>query len=145
VKLRLVKIGRVAYPELATLVRMYEERLRPFAKVECVELKDDEAALRILERKTGGARLVLLDERGREFSSREFAGRLQAYADDPAIKELTLVVGGPLGLPPALREAADFTWSLSRATFTSDMAWLLCWEQVYRAFNILKGTGYHHD
>lgn len=144
-KLRLVKIGRVAYPELATLVRMYEERLKPFAKVECIELKDNEAALRLLERKVGSARLVLLDERGREFSSREFADRLQAYADDPAIKELTLVVGGPLGLPPALRDAADFTWSLSRATFTSDMAWLLCWEQLYRAFNILRGTGYHHD
>lgn len=144
-KLHLAKIGRVAYPELTTLVRMYQERLRAFAKVECVELKDDDAALKRFERRPSGSRLVVMDERGRELASRELAVRLQDYIDDPAVKELTIVVGGPLGLPAGLRREVDFIWSLSRATLTSDMAWLLCWEQVYRAFNILKGTGYHHD
>lgn len=144
-KLRLIKIGRVVYPELASMVKVYQERLKSFAKIELLELRDDEAALKLLERRPSTSRLMLLDEGGRQLKSRDFAQKLQTFIDDPGIKDLDLVVGGPLGLPSALKLEADFTWSLSLATLTSDMAWLLCWEQLYRAFNILKGTGYHHD
>ena len=144
-KLRLVKIGRIAYPEISALVRMYHERTKAFAKVEWIEFKDDDAAIKQLDRRVAGSRLIVMDERGRELTSRELAERLQAYTDDPATKDLTIVIGGPLGLPPTLRRDVDFVWSLSRGTFTSDLAWLVAWEQIYRAFNILKGTGYHHD
>lgn len=144
-KFRLIKIGRIVYPELASMVAIYQERLKSFAKIDLLELKDDESAIKLLERRQAGSRLILLDERGRQLGSRDFAMQLQSFQDDPGVKEVSLIVGGPLGLSSTLKAEGDFLWSLSRATFTSDMAWLLCWEQLYRAFNILKGTGYHHD
>lgn len=144
-RLRIVKIGRVAYPELRTLARMYEERLAPFCKIEGLELKDESGLERLLQKPASEHPLVLLDERGREWRSKELAAELQRRIDDPGIKSLTFVIGGPLGLSAALRREAQVTWSLSKATLTSDMAWLLVWEQVYRGFNILKGTGYHHE
>lgn len=124
---------------------MYEERLGAFAKVEGLELRDEDTAARLLLKPASEHLLVALDERGREWTSMELAAELQRRADDPGIKSVTFLIGGPLGLSPALKEQAHVTWRLSRATFTSDLAWLLLWEQLYRAHSILKGTGYHHQ
>jgi 23S rRNA (pseudouridine1915-N3)-methyltransferase len=134
-------------------VDVYAKRLTAFAKVENVELKESadkaaEARLVPLVKDWGergrGRLVVALDERGREWTSVELAAQLRGWQDDPGVKEVLLVIGGPMGLPALVRERADRTWALSKATLTSDMAWLLAWEQVYRAFNILAGTGYHH-
>jgi 23S rRNA (pseudouridine1915-N3)-methyltransferase len=144
VRIALVKRGRVAYPEIRALVAMYEERLRPFARVELSELKDPEARAGAVK-PAAGHRLVALDERGQQWTSPELAAQLQRWQDDPGTKSVTFLVGGPMGLDDETRRAADVRWSLSKATLTSDMAWLLLVEQIYRAFNILKGTGYHHD
>ncbi len=144
-KIQLLKIGRIAYPEIKQLVAMYAERLVPFARVDLVEAKDDSAAIKLLRRSTSDHAVINLDERGLRWTSPELAARIQTWTDDPAVKSLTFVIGGPMGLSPELRALATVTWSLSPATLTSDMAWLLVWEQIYRAFNILKGTAYHHD
>lgn len=144
-RLQVVKIGRVAYPELKALAAMYQERLGPFAKVDGVEAKDEAQALKLFKRPASEHPVIMLDEKGKEWSSPELAQKLQKWTDDPGVKTLTLVVGGPLGLSDALKKEAQGFWSLSRATLTSDMAWLLVWEQLYRAYNIIKGTGYHHE
>jgi 23S rRNA (pseudouridine1915-N3)-methyltransferase len=145
VKLAVAKIGRVAYPEITSLAAMYRERTQAFAKVDALDFKDDEAFLKHLRAQPGGVAVVQLEERGKTWASPELAKRLQRWADDPATKQVLFVVGGPMGLSAELKARADEKWSLSPATFTSDLAWLLCWEQIYRAYNILKGTGYHHD
>ncbi len=144
-KVWVAKIGRVSYPEITTLAAMYRERTQAFCNAMALDFKDDDAFLKHLRAQPPGVAVVQLEERGRTWTSPELAKRLQKYADDPATKQLLFVVGGPLGLGPELKARQGERWSLSPATFTSDLAWLLCWEQLYRAYNILKGTGYHHD
>ncbi len=144
-RLRVIKVGKVAYPELRALASMYEERLAPFAKAESLELKDEAPLERLLLSPKSDHPVILLDERGKCLTSRDFANKLSKWTDDPGVKSLTFVIGGPMGPSPELRAAASLALSLSPATFTSDLAWLLLWEQIYRAYNILRGTGYHHD
>jgi 23S rRNA (pseudouridine1915-N3)-methyltransferase len=144
-RLRVIKIGKVAYDEIRGLAAMYEERMAPFARVENIEIKDEEQLSRLLLSPKSDHPLVLLDERGKARTSREFAQALQKWTDDPQVKTLTFVIGGPMGASAELRAQASATFSLSPATFTSDLAWLLLWEQIYRGYNILRGTGYHHD
>ncbi len=146
-RIRVIKLGRIAYPEIRSLASMYTERLLPLARpmhIESHELKDDSGLERLLLRPASDHLLIALDERGQEWTSPQLASQLQKHCDNPAIKSLTFLIGGPLGLSPAHRQHAQLTWCLSKATLTSDMAWLLLWEQLYRAVNILKGTSYHH-
>lgn len=144
-KFRLIKIGKISYPEISDLAEMYETRLRAFGKFERHEVKDDAELSKILLTPRTEHPVIALDEKGKEWSSTEFAGFISTMRDDPGIKSLSFVIGGPHGLPDELRREAKAIWRFSRLTFTSDLAWLLLWEQVYRAHNILAGTGYHHD
>lgn len=147
-KLRLVKIGRIAHPEIRVLCERYAERLAAFIKVEIHELKDDSTFSRAGERwdlATPGHLLIALDERGKLGDSRQLAAQLRGHIDNPTVKSLTFLVGGPMGLPDSWRQTATALQSLTPMTLTSDMAWLLLTEQIYRALNILKGTPYHHD
>lgn len=141
----ILKIGRIAYPEIRSLAQIYEERLTAFGKVQNLEVKDDAAAWKQLKGQSSDHRTILLDERGSHWTSPELAHQVRSMSDDPAIKSLTFLIAGPMGPSPEIRSLFRHTWSLSKATLTSDMAWLLVWEQLYRAFSILKGTGYHHD
>lgn len=96
---------------------------------------------RALIEKLRGTRKVLLDERGRERSSPEFA----AWLGEEALRgsrELVFLIGGPDGFSTAFREQADVLMSLSRMTLTRDWARTLLLEQIYRAFTILRGYPY---
>jgi 23S rRNA (pseudouridine1915-N3)-methyltransferase len=146
-KVRVLKLGRIAHPEIKQLGEMFIKRTIPLARpvqVENVELKEDAAIDAFLAKPAGEHPLIALDEAGQEWTSVEFAGRLRNYFDDPGIKSLSFLIGAPHGLSQAQRLQAKAIWSLSKVTMTSDMAWLLLWEQIYRAINIHKGTGYHH-
>ena len=123
---------------------MYLERLSAFVKVENVEFREISALTRRFP-PSADHPWVLLDERGKNWSSKELALQLQQWSEDPAIKSLVFVIGGPMGVGPELKGTVKWTWALSRATLTSDMSWLICVEQIYRAYSILKNTGYHHE
>lgn len=144
-RVTVVKIGRVAYPEIKALAAMYEQRLVPFAKVEGVEAKDLAQATKLLRRPFSEHPVIALDERGKELTSVAFAETLRRLSDDPGIKSVSFLVGGPMGLPAEIKREARLVLSLAKGTTTSDLAWLLLWEQLYRAYNILKGTDYHHE
>lgn len=91
-----------------------------------------------------GDYLVLLDERGKEFTSREFA----AFIDKKMVmvpKRLIFLVGGPYGFSKAVYARADDKISLSKMTFSHEMVRLFFVEQLYRAMTILRGEPYHHD
>jgi len=98
----------------------------------------------ILNRDLGGKELHLFDENGQMFSSREFASFLEKKMLS-GLKELIFVIGGPYGFSTEVYEKANSKISLSKMTFSHQMARLLCVEQIYRAFTILKGEPYHHD
>jgi 23S rRNA (pseudouridine1915-N3)-methyltransferase len=88
---------------------------------------------------------VVLDERGKDLSSPELAQFIQSKMDLGHTKSLSFVIGGPYGISDELRQQADFVWRLSKGVFPSDLAWVMVWEQIYRAANILRGTPYHHE
>ena len=103
--------------------------------------KEGEAVMRALQ---PGDHLVLLDERGEEMTSHEFAD----YIDRKMMKvpkRLVFLIGGPYGFSPQIYQAAQGKISLSRMTFSHQMVRLFLVEQIYRAFTILRGLPYHHD
>lgn len=144
-KFRLIKIGKISYSEIAALTAMYQTRLNAFGKFEKFEVKDDSDLGKILPTPRSEHPIIALDERGSEWSSVEFSRIISGLKDDPAIKSISFIVGGPHGLPDFVKKEAKAIWRFSKLTFTSDLAWLLLWEQMYRAQNILAGTGYHHE
>jgi 23S rRNA (pseudouridine1915-N3)-methyltransferase len=148
-KVQIVKIGKPAFPEVKALTQMYESRLSGFVASEGVEIKDPKVSAQSLldfgKVPASEQRLVVLDERGKQLKSTDLASQLRAWTDDPRVKLVRFVVGGPYGFDDATRSAASLVWSLSQSTLPSDLAWLICWEQVYRAYNILRGTSYHHS
>ena len=99
------------------------------------------SAERALLEKLRGATKVLLDERGRERTSQEFAAWLGQEALRGS-RELAFLVGGPQGFSAAFREEADVLLALSRMTLTRDWARTLLLEQIYRGFTILRGYPY---
>jgi 23S rRNA (pseudouridine1915-N3)-methyltransferase len=153
VKIQIIRTGKVAQTGLTPMAGEYRKRLNLFLRAEEVELKADAGRDKRNAAKnsqplyvpSAGEFLVLLDERGRQYNSQDFAQTLQGWIDDPRIKTLSFLIGPPYGFDDATREAACATWSLSAMTIPSDFAWVLCWEQIYRAMTILKGMPYHHD
>lgn len=105
--------------------------------------KEREADM-LFERMQPGDVLVLLDEKGKEFTSREFSQYLEQKMQTVA-KRLVFVIGGPYGFSPRVYEAAQGKISLSKMTFSHQMVRLFMVEQIYRAYTIMRGEPYHHD
>lgn len=149
----MARVGKNTQAHLVPIVNDYRKRLAAFLRVDEIEVKPDpqrdkrfaSKASKPIYQPSSGEFLVLLDERGRKFDSTSFARELQVWIDEPRIKTVTFLVGPPYGFDDATRHAASETWSLSDLTVPSDLAWLLVWEQLYRAITILKGMPYHHD
>jgi len=146
VKLKIAWIGKTKEPAIASLTDEYLKRISRYAQVEGVTLRDEAALLRLCSTAgtKGGARstLALMDSRGTEFSSEQFAKFLGDYQDRNPLP-LVLAVGGADGFGAEARGAAQQTLSLGRMTLPHELARVVLLEQVYRAFTILKGHPYH--
>lgn len=90
-----------------------------------------------------GARLVALDERGRDLTSAQFAAQLRTWADERA--PTAFVIGGPDGLEARLKEEATLQLRLSAFTLPHALAQVLLCEQLYRAASLLAGHPYHRE
>ena len=88
--------------------------------------------------------VILLDERGREYSSMEFAKVLQDKISYTG-KDIVFIIGGAYGFSDAVRQRAGGKISLSRMTFSHQMVRAIFVEQLYRAFTIMRGEPYHHE
>ena len=88
--------------------------------------------------------IVLLDERGKEFTSVAFADYLQRKMN-AGLRRLVFVIGGPYGFSQSVYDRADEKISLSKMTFSHEMIRLFFTEQVYRAMTIQRGEPYHHQ
>lgn len=97
----------------------------------------------IVDRLNAGEQFVLLDERGRQLSSKALAGKLADWQSDG--RDLCFVIGGPDGVPESCRTRADFTWSLSSLTLPHGLARVLLAEQLYRAHSLQAGHPYHRE
>ena len=125
-------------------VEEYSGRLNALAAVTLTFLKngarDFESAL-LLQRSSGMLRIVL-DERGEQLSSRAFAGKITQW-EHQNIKNAAILIGGADGHTDTLRQAADWTWSLSQLTLQHELALVVLYEQLYRAYTIKAGLPYH--
>ncbi|MDR3406553.1 MAG: 23S rRNA (pseudouridine(1915)-N(3))-methyltransferase RlmH [Chthoniobacter sp.] len=127
-------------------IEEYAVRLKPFAPVRIDYLKatsrsDESRAL--LERSEGMLRVVL-DERGDHVTSRELAKKIDAW-EQRGPRDFAVLIGGADGHTDALRQAADWTWSLSKLTLQHELAFVVTLEQIYRAYTIKGGLPYHRD
>jgi 23S rRNA (pseudouridine1915-N3)-methyltransferase len=105
------------------------------------EVQEEEGAA-ILKRIKASDHVILLDERGREFSSISFAEHMNSL--EGRVNQLVFVIGGPFGFSESVYRRANEKFSLSKLTFSHQLVRILFMEQLYRAFTILKGEPYHH-
>lgn len=113
------------------------------SKLEFAELKNKEAES-ILAKLLPSDFVVLLDEKGAEYSSVEFSSFLQKRMNS-GVKNLVFVVGGAFGFSDKMYERANSKLSLSKMTFSHQLIRLIFAEQLYRAFTILKNEKYHNE
>ncbi len=144
-KIKIAWIGKTKEAAVQSLTDEYLKRISRYAQVEGVALRDEDALLKISGRcgkSTARSTLVLMDSRGKEFSSEAFARFLGDYQDRIPLP-LVFAVGGADGFTDETRRAAQHVISLGKMTLAHELARVVLLEQVYRAFTILKGHPYH--
>jgi 23S rRNA (pseudouridine1915-N3)-methyltransferase len=151
VKIKIAWIGKTKDAAIHSLSEKYLKRISRYVPVEGVVLRDEAALLQLCgraesgksgKRSGGNSTLALLDSRGKQQSSEEFAHFLGEYRDNNPLP-LVFAVGGADGFSEAARQSAQYTISLGRMTLPHELARVVLLEQVYRAFTILQGHPYH--
>ncbi|MDD6467701.1 MAG: 23S rRNA (pseudouridine(1915)-N(3))-methyltransferase RlmH [Erysipelotrichaceae bacterium] len=156
--MKLICVGKVKEKALRSLIEEYQKRLQPYTKLEIVEVEDgmapqsnSEAQNELVKEKEGQQILskikekefvILLDLWGKMMSSEQLAQKMEEYQAYHG-SQITFVIGGSLGLSPAVVQRADVRWKLSDLTFPHQIVRLLVLEQIYRSFKILKNEPYH--
>ncbi len=153
----LIVVGKTDMREVESLVEMYAKRINFYCKFSITTLPDVKNTKNlsikqqrtaegetILRQVTDGDYVMLLDERGEEFRSLDFAQWLQKRLNS-GIRRLVLVIGGPYGFSEEVYARANGKLSLSRMTFSHQIVRAIFTEQLYRAFAILNNDPYHHE
>lgn len=156
-KLKLIAVGKTVEKYLQQGVGIYADRLGHYASFEMVELADlkqtsalsreqikEKEGENILKNVRSSDFLILLDERGKMLSSKDWARDLEQKSAHLS-RDIVFVIGGPYGFSEAVYSRADDKLSLSKMTFSHQMVRLIFLEQLYRAFTIIKGEPYHHE
>ena len=133
-----VAVGRMRDAALRAACNRYLERLRRYAKVEEREVK---AEARILDAVAEGSCLVALAEQGDQWTSAQLADWTARWELEG--RDVTFALGGAEALPAAVLRGAERLWSLSRLTFPHELARVVVYEQLYRAYTIRRGEPYH--
>jgi len=155
-KIHIIAVGKIKDKIIQAKINHYLDELKhisgkgmeiklkqaPDGKSSAVEIKKKEEAEKILEALPSRAYLVVMDERGENLTSMEFAKMIERITEQG--KELIFVLGGAYGLDEQVKEKADKVIAMSRLTFPHELARLILVEQLYRAFAIIKRTPYHH-
>ncbi len=156
-KIVLLSIGKTNHAYIKEGIDNYLKRLKHYTRFELSELPElkNTKALTQNQQKAKEAEMllkkialtdfvILLDEKGNELTSGQFA----AYLDKKAVAStaaIIFVIGGPYGFDTSLHQRANDKLSLSRMTFSHQMVRLFFIEQLYRAYTIIKGEPYHHN
>ncbi len=150
-------IGKTSFPYLTTGIKIYEKRLQHYLSYQSViipdvknarnlsaaQLKEKEGEL-FLKKIESGDFVVLLDERGKSYTSEKFAAFLEKQLM-MSHRRIVFVVGGAFGFSEAMYQRANSKLALSDMTFSHQMIRLFFTEQIYRACTIIKGEPYHNS
>lgn len=155
--IELIVVGKTDSKEVSALVDMYTKRINFYNKFNITYIPDirnsknlseaqqksaeGEAILRLLD---DSDRVVLLDEKGSEFRSVEYADWLQKRMNS-GVKRLVFIIGGPYGFSPEVYSRSNEKISLSKMTFSHQIIRAIFTEQLYRAFSIINNSPYHHE
>ena len=156
-KIKLIVLGKTNAKYLLEGEKEYEIRLKHYTKFEEIiipdikqtgkwsenELKKKEGQM-VLAKLENSDHVILLDDKGKSYSSVEFANFLQQKMNR-SLKSLVFVVGGAFGFSDEVYQRANGKLSLSKMTFSHQMVRLIFKEQLYRGFSILRGEKYHHE
>lgn len=155
--IELVAVGKTDTAEVGSLVAMYSKRINFYCKFSITILPDvrNTRSISVKHQRTAegeailrqigeGDCVVLLDEKGAEMRSLEFAAWMQKRMNG-GLRRLVFVIGGPYGFSDAVYGRADGKLSLSRMTFSHQIVRAIFTEQLYRAFAILHNDPYHHE
>lgn len=151
--IKIITVGKATPASMTLLIDEYEKRLSKWTKLEWdivpaaksgeqAKLISTEGKL-ILSRLNKDDHVVLLDERGQQFTNLQISEKLEASTN--ASKKLTFVIGGAYGVSQDVVKRADLIWSFSSLVFPHQMVRLMLAEQLYRAYSILNGSLYHHN
>jgi 23S rRNA (pseudouridine1915-N3)-methyltransferase len=153
VKIRIIWPGKTQEEWVRRGIDEYAARIGRYVNLEIAEAREEKGGAAAAMREKEGerlaklvpkcARLILLDERGEEMTSPDFAGVLSRYRD-AGISDLVFAVGGAYGVSEGFRSRVDKVIALSRMTFTHQMVRVFLLEQIYRGFTILNNEPYHH-
>lgn len=156
-RINLLCIGKTDAREIKTLISYYMARLPKHWNFEIIEIPDVKNARNLspdLLKKEEAKLLhqywdsrdltILLDENGKQFTSREFASKIEAWQNN-SFKNICFIIGGAYGFSEEMHRIANEKISLSKMTFTHQMIRLFFVEQLYRADQILQGKPYHND
>ena len=142
--IKVITVGRIKDKHIQAKIDEFIKRIKFDAKIDFVEIKDStkekegEKLLDILNKEKGY--VFAMTEEGKQMTSREFGMKMEATH-----QKMIFVIGGPFGLSEAVKKKANQTFSLSKMTFTHEMAKMFLLEQIFRGISIIKGRGYHND
>lgn len=155
VKIKIVCVGKIKDNYLNQGISEYLKRLSGYSNIEILEVRDEKIVAnnseekikemegnRILEKISDKDYVVLLDLKGKELSSEEFACKIDGLISE-GVGNYCFVIGGSLGNGENVRKRANFLISFSRLTFTHQMIRLILLEQIYRVFKINNNETYH--
>jgi 23S rRNA (pseudouridine1915-N3)-methyltransferase len=156
-KLKLIAVGKVKREAFQNLAEEYQRRIRRFHPFEVVEIPDEKVnskneIAKILEKESARVEkalkkdsyLIVLDEKGEQWSSIDLAWELGQLFQQP-VSEVVFLIGGAFGIADPLKKQAKVRLSLSKLTLPHQLARVLTLEQLYRALTILKNVPYHHE
>ncbi len=148
-------VGKIKDSYLVAGIGEYLKRLSSYCNLEIVEVKDEKIVSnnseekikeiegkRILEKIDCKEFVVLLDVKGKEYSSEEFASEFDSLINE-GVGSYCFVIGGSLGVSEEVKRRAKWRISFSKLTFTHQMIRLLFLEQIYRVFKIINNETYH--
>ncbi|MCL4439014.1 MAG: 23S rRNA (pseudouridine(1915)-N(3))-methyltransferase RlmH [Firmicutes bacterium] len=157
-KISILAVGKLKEKYLSEGIKEYLKRMTPYAKLDITEVPDEpwpenaspaiedqvrqREAERLMKKLRPGTFLIVLDPRGKMYSSEEMADKLQELALNGR-SDVTFIIGGSAGLAPSVVERADLLLSISKLIFPHQLVRLLLMEQIYRWFKILKNEPYH--
>ncbi|WP_156306969.1 23S rRNA (pseudouridine(1915)-N(3))-methyltransferase RlmH [Sphingobacterium endophyticum] len=156
-KITLICIGKTDDQHIVKGIEVYTKRLKHYVNFQIVNIPDiknsknlsesqqkEKEAQQLLKNISNQDFIILLDERGKEYSSMEFSAFLEKQMVS-SVTHLVFMIGGPYGFDDTVYQRANSKISLSRMTFSHQMVRLFFVEQIYRAYTIMRGEPYHHE
>lgn len=137
-KIKIYSVGKTKESWLEDALEEYLRRLKPTATIEFLWAKNDEQLTDLVAKEST---TICLDPKGKSMTSEQFSNFLMGKLEEGGSR-LAFVIGGPEGLPQVLKKSYTL-FSLSPLTLTHQLTRLVLLEQIYRAFEIAKGTPYH--